>query len=290
MNSGKIRLIGMAVVAVLVIIMMTAFTVDQRELAIKKRLGKIVTSNYEPGLHFRIPFVEEIIRFDRRLQTLDAPAKEYQTKEKKFVVVDSFVKWRINDAERYYLSTNGDMVNASRLLSARVNTASRDEFAKHPIQDAISGQRESIMTVIAANVGEQSSELGIEILDVRVKKIDFPKKLSEAVFRRMRTERERRAKELRAEGKEAASRIHAGADRAKIEILANANRDAEKVRGEGDAESAATYASAFGQDTEFYAFWRSLQSYLKAFDTGGDIMMLKPDSSFLRYLNQQSGE
>jgi len=221
MNTGKLRLIGIAAVVVVVAIMMTAFTVDQRELAIKKRLGKIVTSSYEPGLHFRIPFVEEIIRFDGRLQTLDAPAKEYQTKEKKFVVVDSFVKWRIKDAERYYLSTNGDLVNASRLLSARVNTASRDEFAKHPIQDAISEQRKSIMAVIAANVAANSSQLGIEIIDVRVKKIDFPKKLSEAVFRRMRTERERRAKELRAEGKEAASRIHAGADRAKIEILAN---------------------------------------------------------------------
>ncbi len=290
MNTGKLRLIGIGAVVVLVIIMMTAFMVDQRELAIKKRLGKIVTSSYEPGLHFRIPFVEEIIRFDRRLQTLDAPAKEYQTKEKKFVVVDSFVKWRINDAERFYLSTNGDMLNASRLLSARVNTASRDEFAKHPIQDAISEQRKSIMAVITANVGEQSSDLGIEIIDVRVKKIDFPKKLSEAVFRRMRTERERRAKELRAEGKEAASRIHAGADRAKIEILANAYREAEIVRGEGDAKSAETYALAFNQDAEFYAFWRSLQSYLKAFDKGGDIMMLNPDSSFLRYLNQQGGK
>ena len=288
MNTGKLRLIGIAVVAVLVIIMMTAFTIDQRELGIKKRLGKIVISSYEPGLHFRIPFVEEIIRFDRRLQTLDAPAKEYQTKEKKFVVVDSFVKWRVNDPERFYLSTNGDMLNASRLLSARVNTASRDEFAKHPLQDAISEQRESIMAVIASIVGEQSSELGIEIIDVRVKKIDFPKKLSEAVFRRMRTERERRAKELRAEGKEAASRIHAGADRAKIEILANAYREAEIVRGEGDAKSAETYAQAFNQDAEFYAFWRSLQSYLKAFEKGGDIMMLNPDSSFLRYLNQQS--
>jgi membrane protease subunit HflC len=286
MNTGKLRLIGIAAVVVVAVIMMTAFTVDQRELAIKKRLGKIVTSSYEPGLHFRIPFVEEVIRFDGRLQTLDAPAKEYQTKEKKFVVVDSFVKWRIKDAERYYLSTNGDLLNASRLLSARVNTASRDEFAKHPIQDAISEQRKSIMAVIAANVAENSFELGIEIIDVRVKKIDFPKKLSEAVFRRMRTERERRAKELRAEGKEAASRIHAGADRAKIEILANAYREAEKVRGEGDAKSAATYAAAFNQDAEFYAFWRSLQSYLKAFGKGGDIMMLKPDSSFLRYLNE----
>ncbi|MEN8213800.1 MAG: protease modulator HflC [Pseudomonadota bacterium] len=286
MSSGKLRLAGIVAVIAVIAVMMTAFTVDQRELAIKKRLGKIVKSHYQPGLHFRIPFVEEIIRFDRRLQTLDAPAKEYQTEEKKFVVVDSFVKWRIKDAERFYLSTTGDMLNATRLLSARVNTASRDEFAKHPIQDAIADQRKTIMAVIATNVGARASELGIEIIDLRVKKIDFPKVLSEAVFRRMRTEREQRAKELRAEGKEQSARIHAAADRTRTEILASAYREAEKVRGEGDAQSAETYAQAFNQDGEFYAFWRSLKSYTKAFDKGGDIMMLKPESEFLRYLNQ----
>lgn len=289
MNSGKLRLLGILAVVAIFAVMMTAFTVDQRELAIKKRLGKIVKSSYEPGLHFRIPFVEEVIRMDRRLQTLDAPAKEYQTKEKKFVVVDSFVKWRIDNAARFYLSTTGDMLNAARLLSARVNTASRDEFAKHPIQDAISEQRNAIMDVITANVQQRASELGIEIFDVRVKKIDYPKNISEAVFQRMRTERERRAKELRAEGMEEGVRIRADADRQRTELLANAYRDAEKLRGEGDAISAEIYSSAFNQDAEFYAFWRSLKSYTKAFGKGGDIMMLKPDSSFLRYLNQQSG-
>lgn len=226
MNSGKLRLLGILAVVAIFAVMMTAFTVDQRELAIKKRLGKIVKSSYEPGLHFRIPFVEEVIRMDRRLQTLDAPAKEYQTKEKKFVVVDSFVKWRIDNAARFYLSTTGDMLNAARLLSARVNTASRDEFAKHPIQDAISEQRNAIMDVITANVQQRASELGIEIFDVRVKKIDYPKNISEAVFQRMRTERERRAKELRAEGMEEGVRIRADADRQRTELLANAYRDA----------------------------------------------------------------
>ncbi|OOY41244.1 HflC protein [Solemya velum gill symbiont] len=238
---------------VLVALVSMAFVVDEREVAIKLRLGEIVETEYDPGVHFRIPLINSVIKFDRRIQTLDSRPQEFLTIEKKFVVVDSFVKWRILT-----------------------------------IQEVISGERAEIMELLAKSASEDASDLGVEIIDVRVKKVDFPPQLSEAIYRRMRTERERAAKELRAQGAEAAERIRAEAERERTELLAEAYRDAEKIRGEGDAKSAEIYATAFEQDAEFYAFWRSLSSYRTIFEQGGDVMLLNPESEFFRYLNQQS--
>ncbi|WP_143558426.1 protease modulator HflC, partial [Solemya velum gill symbiont] len=265
-----------------------AFVVDEREVAIKLRLGEIVETEYDPGVHFRIPLINSVIKFDRRIQTLDSRPQEFLTIEKKFVVVDSFVKWRILQVEKFYRTTRGDMRRAAELLGERINTALRDEFAKRTIQEVISGERAEIMELLAKSASEDASDLGVEIIDVRVKKVDFPPQLSEAIYRRMRTERERAAKELRAQGAEAAERIRAEAERERTELLAEAYRDAEKIRGEGDAKSAEIYATAFEQDAEFYAFWRSLSSYRTIFEQGGDVMLLNPESEFFRYLNQQS--
>jgi membrane protease subunit HflC len=283
---GKL-IVGVVLVALVALVSM-AFVVDEREVAIKLRLGEIVETDYDPGIHFRIPFINSVIKFDRRIQTLDTRPQEFLTIEKKFVVVDSFVKWRIKQVEKFYRTTRGDMRRAAELLGERINTALRDEFAKRTIQEVISGERAEIMELLAKSASEDASDLGVEIIDVRVKRVDFPEQLSEAIYRRMRTERERAAKELRAQGAEAAERIRAEADRQRTELLAEAYRDAEKTRGEGDAKSAEIYANAFEQDAEFYAFWRSLSSYRVIFEQGGDVMLLNPDSEFFRYLNQQS--
>jgi membrane protease subunit HflC len=283
---GKL-IVGVVLVALVALVSM-AFVVDEREVAIKLRLGEIVETDYDPGIHFRIPFINSVIKFDRRIQTLDTRPQEFLTIEKKFVVVDSFVKWRIKQVEKFYRTTRGDMRRAAELLGERINTALRDEFAKRTIQEVISGERAEIMELLAKSASEDASDLGVEIIDVRVKRVDFPEQLSEAIYRRMRTERERAAKELRAQGAEAAERIRAEADRQRTELLAEAYRDAEKTRGEGDAKSAEIYANAFEQDAEFYAFWRSLSSYRVIFEQGGDVMLLSPDSEFFRYLNQQS--
>ena len=283
---GKL-IVGIVLVALVALVSM-AFVVDEREVAIKLRLGEIVETEYDPGVHFRIPLINSVIKFDRRIQTLDSRPQEFLTIEKKFVVVDSFVKWRIKQVEKFYRTTRGDMRRAAELLGERINTALRDEFAKRTIQEVISGERAEIMELLAKSASEDASDLGVEIIDVRVKKVDFPPQLSEAIYRRMRTERERAAKELRAQGAEAAERIRAEAERERTELLAEAYRDAEKIRGEGDAKSAEIYATAFEQDAEFYAFWRSLSSYRTIFEQGGDVMLLNPESEFFRYLNQQS--
>ena len=282
------KLIGAVVLVVLAVLGSTLFIVDERELVIKLRLGEIVETEFDPGPHFRIPFIHSVIKFDRRIQTLDSRPQEFLTIEKKFVVVDSFVKWRINNVETFYRSTRGDLRRASVLLSERINTALRDEFAKRTIQDVISGERTEIMELLTKQASGEAADLGVEVIDVRVKKVDFPEQLSEAIYSRMRTERERAAKELRAQGAEAAERIRAEAERQRTELLAEAYRDAEKIRGEGDAKAAEIYARAFERDPEFYAFWRSLSSYRTVFEKGGDVMLLSPDSEFFRYLNQQS--
>lgn len=284
---GMLKIIAGVILVAIVATASMAFFVDERELAIKLRLGEIVRSDFTPGIHFRIPLVNSVIKLDRRIQTLDSRPQEFLTLEKKFVVVDSFVKWRIKDVDQFYRSTRGDMSRASQLLAERINTALRDEFAKRTVQEVISGERARIMSVLRDQASERSRDLGMEILDVRIKRVDFPEQLSEAIYSRMRTEREQAAKEIRAQGAEAAERIRAEAERNRTELLAGAYRDAERIRGEGDALAAETYAKAFEQDAEFYAFWRSLRSYRTVFEKGGDIMLLDPNSEFFRYLNQR---
>jgi membrane protease subunit HflC len=283
--KSTFSIIGLAIAAV--IIYFSAFVVYQWELAIKLRLGEIVDSDYDPGLHWMFPIVNNVKKFDKRIQTLDARPERFLTIEKKFVVVDSYAKWRISNVAQYFRSTGGDPGKTSRLLSERINTALRDEFGKRTIQEAISGERAEIMELLRKGADEQASELGVEIVDVRVKRIDFPRDVSDSVYGRMRTERERVAAELRAQGEEQAERIQADADRQKTVIVAEAYKQAEQMRGEGDAKAAEIYANAYNQNREFYAFYRSLIAYRSVFEQGGDIMILQPDSEFFEYFNKK---
>jgi membrane protease subunit HflC len=287
MNSGKSLFLIVALVILALLVNASFFTIRENEMGLRLQLGEIVDSNYEPGLHFKLPLVQSIQIFDRRIQTLDLEPERFLTVEKKFVVVDSFAKWRISDVAQFFRSTRGSRAQTQRLLSARINAALRDEFGKRTIKEVVSGERSEIMRKLARKADESASDLGVEIVDVRVKQIDFEEAISENIYERMRTERHRVAAELRAEGAEAAERIQADADRQRTEILANAYRDAEKLRGEGDAKAAEIYAQAFDQDREFYAFWRSLKAYRDIFRDGKSLMVLDPDSEFFRYFKSE---
>ncbi len=290
MNSPKTMLLA-AIAAVLIILGSTSlFIVQENQTALLLRLGKIVDSDFKPGLHVKMPVIQSVQRFDKRLQTLDAKPEHFLTSEKKFVVVDSYIKWRIDDTAQYYRSTKGSMINTSRLLGERINAALRDEFGKRTISEVISGERTQIMDELTRRADESSSDLGVEIVDVRIKRIDFPPEISNRVYERMRTERERVARELRAQGAEAAERIRADADRQKTEIIANAYRESQEIRGKGDAEASGIYARAFSKDAEFYNFWRSLNAYREVFSNGSSMMVLDPDSPFFRYFKNGAGE
>ena len=282
---------AMGVVIVVLLLGLAAFssmfTVNQWELAIRLQLGEIVDSEYQPGLHWMWPLINNVEKFDGRLQTLDADPQRFLTSEKKFVIVDSYAKWRIANVAQYYRATSGDVGKASRLLSERINTALRDEFGKRTIQEAVSGERSQIMEVLRKAADEQAGELGIEIKDVRIKRIDFPPEVSGSVYGRMRTERERVATELRAEGSEKAEQIRADADRQRTVILADAYNTAEQLRGEGDAKAAEIYAKAYNKDPEFYAFYRSLRAYNNVFKPGDSTMVLQPDSEFFKYFKNE---
>jgi len=290
MNQGKLGFIGVAVILIGGLIYSSAFIVHQWETALKLRLGEIVDSDYEPGLHWRIPIIHDVKTFDRRIQTLDARPERFLTVEKKDVIVDSFAKWRISNVAQYYRSTGGSAAKTGRLLSERIMTSLRDEFGKRTIQEVVSGDRTEIMQLLTKASDEQASELGVEIIDVRVKQIDLPPEVSESVYARMRAERERVARDLRAQGAEAAERIQADADRQHTVILADAFRAAEKLRGEGDGRSAKIYAGAYNQNSEFYSFYRSLIAYRDVFNTEGNMMVIGPDSEFFRYFKNQSGK
>jgi len=290
MQSPKFMFLAAFVVVLGIAGYSSIFVVNQCETALKLRLGEIIDSDYQPGLHFKLPIVNNVVKFDARIQTLDSRPERFITAEKKFVIVDSYAKWRISNVAQYYRSTGGSAAKTSRLLSERINTALRDEFGIRTIQEVISGDRTEIMELLSKNADEQASALGVEIVDVRVKKIDFPTEVSSSIFDRMRTERERVARELRAQGAEEAEKIRADAERHRTEILAEAYRDAEIVRGEGEATAAETYAKAFENNAEFYAFWRSLTAYKEVFASGGDMMVLEPESEFFRFLNQKSAQ
>jgi len=288
MSTGKM---GVLVLALIIAVTgySAAFKVQEWELALKLRWGKIVDADYDPGLHFLMPIVNNIRKFDARIQTLDAEPQRFLTAEKKDVIVDSFVKWRITDVAQYYRSTGGRITTASRLLSERINTSLRDEFGKRTIQEVISGERAEIMALLTKDSDAKAAELGIEVIDVRVKQIDLPQEVSGSVFDRMRAERLRVASELRARGAEAAEKIRAEADREGTVIIAGAYKEAEELRGTGDAKSAEIYATAYNQNREFYAFYRSLNAYRTVFKNGNDMMVLEPDSEFFRYFNNLKG-
>jgi membrane protease subunit HflC len=283
MTQNKL-LVGLA--ALLLVGMMCVFTVNQTEKAIKFRLGEIVKNDYKPGLHFKLPFINNIKKFDARIQTMDAKPERFLTAEKKNVIVDSFVKWRIGNVATFYTTVAGDIDQANLRLDQIIKDAFRSEFSKRNIKQLISTDRSAIRDILTNNSKAVAADLGMEIVDVQVMRIDLPPEVSSSVFRRMEAERERVAREFRSQGAEAAERIRADADRQRVVTLANAFRDAEKLRGEGDATSAEIYAQAYGADTEFFTFYRSLNAYKKTFSSSS-IMVLDPDSDFFQYFKKQ---
>ena len=275
-------------VAVLVI-WASVFTVDERQKAILFKFGEILKSDYEPGLHFKVPVINNVRKFDARILTIDQKPERFLTAEKKDLIVDSFVKWRIVDVEQYFKTTTGDENQAGRLLYENINNGLRDEFGKRTVQEVIAGDRTEIMSIMTAEATEKAKQLGIEVIDVRIKKIDLPSRVSESVYRRMRAERERVARDFRSKGAEAAERIRADADRQRAVILAEAYRDSEITRGEGDAQATDIYAQSFGKDEDFFRFHRSLNAYKNNFSTSEDIILLEPDSEYFRFFNESSG-
>jgi len=250
----------------------------------------VVEADIPPGLHVKIPFVNTVRKFEGRIMTLDARPQAFLTLEKKRLIVDSFVKWRIDNVEKYYTATSGDEFRAADLLSSRIETSLRNQFGERTLTELISGEREEVMGAVIRGLSQLAqNELGIEVIDVRVKRIELPQEVSASVYERMRSERLRLARELRSRGKELAEGIRADADRQRTVILADAFREAEIIRGEGDAQAASIYADAFNRDPEFYAFYRSLKAYQEAFSGDGDMFVLDPGSEFFRYLKSASG-
>ncbi len=262
---------------------MSAYTIDQRDKALLFSLGEINDADLEPGLHFKFPLVNNVIKFDARLLTLDARPERFLTSEKKNVTVDFFVKWRIDDVSRFYRATRGDERTAQSRLSQIIKDGLRNEFAKRTIQEAVSGERQEIMQSINSISKDLAKGLGIEVVDVRISRIDLPDEVSDSVYQRMRAERARIAKELRAKGKEAAEIIKATADKERAVILAEAYKNSQGIRGEGDATATAVSAEAFSKDIEFYSFYRSMEAYRKSLAGKSDMMVLEPDSEFFKY-------
>lgn len=284
-NKSVIALVVGVVLAVAV--WNSFYIVAQTEKAVLLQFGRIVEADVQPGLHMKIPYVNKVRNFDARLLTLDSPTQRFLTLEKKAVMVDAYAKWRVADAERFYTATSGVKQVADERLLRRLESGLRDQFGKRTLHEVVSGERDALMADITQMLDRLArKELGIEVLDVRVKAIDLPKEVNRSVFERMSTEREREAREHRAKGKELAEGIRADADRQRRVLLAEAYRESEELRGEGDALAAAIYAQAYQQDQEFYAFHRSLQAYRGSFADKKDMLVLDPKSDFFRYLEQ----
>ena len=269
----------------MIVAAMTLFTVDQRQYAIIFQLGEIKEVVKEPGLSFKWPMIQNVRFFDKRVLTLDSAEPErFLTAEKKPVLVDSFVKWRIDDVKRYYISVNGDETVAKTRLSQTVNAGLREEFGRRTVHDVVSGERDKIMADVQRKADADMRNIGVQIIDVRLKRVDLPPEVSESVYRRMETERKRVANELRSQGAAEAEKIKADADRQREVIVAEAYRDAQKIKGEGDAKAASIYAGAFNQNPEFYAFYRSLEAYRQSFKSKSDVLVVEPNSDFFKYL------
>jgi len=263
----------------------TIYIVDERERAVLLRFGELVKTDTAAGIHFKVPFIYVVKKFDARVQTLDSPEAEYLTAEKKQLIVDSYAKWRISDVGRYYRATSGDELKTSRLLFARVDNGLRNQFGERTVKEVVSGERDQLMEDIRNQLNEVAQqELGIEILDVRVMKINLPDNVSESVYARMTTERERLAQELRSQGRELAEGIRAEADKDRTVIIARAYENAEILRGEGDAAAAQIYAGAYNQARDFYDFYRSLFAYREVFRESNSFLILEPDSEFFHYV------
>ena len=274
-----------------VLLTQSIYVVKETERAVKLRFGEIVEFDVDPGLHFKLPVVNTVRKFDARILTLDAAPQSYLTSEKKALTVDSFVKWRVSDVAKYFTTTGGDEERLRRLLIQRVDAGLRNEFGSRTVKEVVSGQRDELMDKLSTQLNLiAKDELGVEVIDLRVKKIDLPPEVSESVFNRMRTERERLAKELRAQGNEVAEKIRATADKDKTIILADAYREAEEIKGNGDAAATATYANAYSKDPEFYDFTRSLKAYQSTFESKSDILLINPDSDFFKYLDDSKAK
>ncbi len=284
MNQNKLILIGIAVVIVLVVVSSVFYTVDQREKVIIVRFGQILRADDKAGLHMKAPLIDNARYFDSRILTMDADPQPFLTKEKKYVVVDSFVKWRVQDAQKYFLTVGGYESEARRRMEQIVNSGLRDEFGKRLIRDVISSDRRKIMDILTAHTNREAQKFGIEVVDVRLQRVDLPPEVSQSVFQRMKAERKRIANELRAQGEEAAEKIRADAERQREILLANAYRDAERLRGDGDAKATGIYARAYNRSPEFYAFYRSLNAYKESFKSKGDILIVDPSMDFFRHL------
>ena len=269
----------------------TAYRVLETEKAILLEFGNLVDASIEPGLHFKLPVAEEVKKFDARVLTLDSKGETYYTLEKQPLIVDSFVKWRVADIEKFYTGTSFDERRAERLLQERTNEGLRNQISKRVMQEVISGQRDELMSDLREDLDRVMREsVGVEVVDVRVKKIDLPSEVSSTVYERMNSEREIEARQYRAEGQEKALAIRAKADRDAVVLEAEAYRESEQLRGDGDAKAANVYASAYNKDPEFYSFYRSINAYSEVFNNKSDLLVLDPSSDFFKYLQSGDGK
>lgn len=275
----------MVAVVTLLVLSMSVYTVDQRKAAIKFQLGEVVSMQTDPGLYFMVPILQNVRLYDTRIQTLDTKdAERFLTSENKNVLVDSFVKWRVIDVRQYYVSVRGDSLAAEARIMQTVNDALRAEFAKRTVHDVVSGERDKIMETVADKVDKDVKGIGVEVVDVRLKRVDLVPEISSDVYRRMESERKRVANELRSTGSAEGEKIKADADRQKQVIVAEAYRDAQRIKGEGDAQATRIYAEAYGRNPEFYSFYRSLEAYRSSLRNKSDVMVLEPNSDFFKYM------
>jgi membrane protease subunit HflC len=287
--SPRLNLFLVFVLLAVVIGRMSMFTVDEREYALKFQFGRIVESDYKPGLHFKIPFVNNVVKYPNRILNYEHMEEKFLTGEKKNLIVDYFVTWRITDPSQYYRAARGDETFAIERLSAIVKEGIKAAISRRTVQEVVSAERSELMDQMLVEARRRAPQLGVEIVDVRVKRIDLSDEVSDSVYNRMKQERARVAAQLRAEGEEEAARIRAEADRQRTVILAGAYRDAERIRGDGDAKAASIYAAAYDQDPDFYSFYRSMQAYEKAIGSDQDVLVLKPDSDFFQFLQKEFG-
>lgn len=289
MSGRNVTFIFIALAAVL-LLSNSLYVIKETERGVLLQFGEVVDPDIKPGLHIKIPFVNSVRKFDGRVLTVDSTPERYFTQEKKALIVDSYAKFKISDTEKFYTATNGEESRAMALLAQRINDGLRNQVAVRTIQEVVSGERDELMQALTAELTDVAQKgLGVEVVDVRVKQIDLPPDVSESVYRRMNAEREKEAREHRSQGEELAEGIRAAADREVTVLKANAYRDSELIRGEGDASATSIYAEAFNEDPEFYAFTRSLRAYQDAFRGNGDIMLVQPDSEFFRYLKDSGG-
>ena len=288
--SGRNVVFIFIVLAAVLVLSNSLYVIKETERGVLLQFGEVVNPNIQPGLHIKIPFVNNVRKFDARVLTVDSTPERFFTQEKKALIVDSYAKFKVSDTSKFYTATNGEESRAMALLAQRINNGLRNQVAIRTIQEVVSGERDELMQALTEELTiVAQEELGVEVIDVRVKQIDLPPDVSESVYQRMNAEREKEAREHRSQGQELGEGIRAAADREVTVLEANAYRDSQLIRGEGDASATRVYAEAFNADPEFYAFTRSLKAYQDAFQGSGDIMLLQPDSEFFRYLKDSGG-